>query len=55
MESKPKDTNLQDYLGHVSQEHKVRTQKVQEMREAGIDPWPKVRSQTVQAASLIEN
>ena len=41
MESKPKDTNLQDFLGHVSEEHQVRVQKVKEMRESGIDPWPK--------------
>jgi lysyl-tRNA synthetase class 2 len=54
MESKPKDTNLQDYLGHVSQEHEVRVQKVKEMREAGIDPWPKVRAQTAQAVPLVE-
>jgi lysyl-tRNA synthetase class 2 len=54
MESKPKDTHLQDYLGHVSQEHDVRVQKVKQMREAGIDPWPKLRAQTAHAVPLIE-
>jgi lysyl-tRNA synthetase class 2 len=55
MESKPKDANLQDFLGHISEEHQVRVQKVKEMREAGIDAWPKVRAQTAQAALVLEN
>lgn len=55
MESKPKDTILQDYLGHVSEEHQVRVQKVKEMKEAGIDAWPKVRMQTAHAEPLIQN
>jgi lysyl-tRNA synthetase, class II len=55
MESKPKDTILQDYLGHVSEEHQVRVQKVKEMKEAGIDAWPKVRMQTAHAENLIQN
>lgn len=54
MESKPKDTILQDYLGHVSEEHQVRVQKVQEMKEAGIDAWPKVRAQTAYAADILQ-
>lgn len=55
MESKPKDTILQDYLGHISEEHQVRVQKVKEMKEAGIDAWPKVRMQTAHAENLIQN
>lgn len=55
MESKPKDTILQDYLGHVSEEHQVRVQKVKEMKEAGIEAWPKVRAQTAHAKDILGN
>ena len=55
MEPKPKDEVLQDFLGHVSQEHEVRVQKVKEMKEAGIDAWPKVRFKNAESAHLLEN
>lgn len=55
MESKPKnDVALQDYLGHVSQEHEVRVKKVEMMREQGIEPWPSLKPQTAHAQSLLD-
>lgn len=34
---------LQDFLGHTSEEHEVRTEKVKKMREMGIEPWPEMK------------
>lgn len=45
---------LQDYVGHVSQEHEVRVQKVKEMRNAGIEPWPIVKSGNSYSQDLIK-
>lgn len=45
---------LQDYLGHVSQEHEVRVQKVKQMRELGIEPWPAVKKCDSFSANLID-
>src|SRR3990167_6405990 len=53
MEQKPKDGLLQDLLGHVSQEHEVRVQKVKTMREQGIEPWPALKPQTAHAQTLL--
>lgn len=55
MESKPKDETLQDFLGHVSQEHEVRVQKVKAMRAQGIEPWPALKPQTAHAAILLNS
>lgn len=46
---------LEDFLGHVSQEHDVRVGKVKAMREQGIEPWPALKKQTAKAAPLTEN
>jgi len=53
MESKPKDEILQDFLGHASQEHEVRVQKVKTMRAQGIEPWPALKPQTAHAGTLL--
>jgi len=54
MEPKHKnDELLQDYLGHVSQEHEVRVQKVKTMRAQGIEPWPALKPQTAVAHQLL--
>lgn len=45
---------LQDYLGHVSQEHEIRIQKVLKMREMGIEPWPAVKKTTMTARQAVE-
>lgn len=56
MEPKHKSSDeLQDYLGHVSQEHEIRVQKVKKLRELGLDPWPAVKSPTTTAEQLIQN
>ncbi len=46
---------LQDYLGHVSQEHEVRVQKVKEMRNAGVEPWPTLKSGNSYSQDLIKD
>jgi len=51
---KPADV-LQDYLGHVSQEHEIRVQKVQKLREQGIEPWPAVKQPTTEAEQLLNS
>lgn len=53
MEPKSKEDTLQDFLGHVSQEHEVRIQKVKSMRAQGIEPWPALKLQTAHAGNLI--
>ncbi|MBP9764995.1 lysine--tRNA ligase [Candidatus Babeliales bacterium] len=45
---------LQDYLGHVSQEHDVRVAKVAAMRKQGIEPWPAVKEPNVKALTVVE-
>lgn len=56
MEPKYKnDDNLQDFLGHVSEEHEVRVNKVKAMRAQGIEPWPALKHQTVKSAHLLQN
>ena len=56
MDFKTKENeNLQDYLGHLSQEHEVRSTKVTKMREAGIEPWPAVKSSNAKAKQLIDS
>lgn len=44
---------FQDYLGHISQEHEIRVQKVKDMRDAGIEPWPALKSNNAYSQDLI--
>ena len=71
MESKPKSTNrlpadnlsaehtpagqLQDYLGHVSQEHEIRIAKVTKLKDNGIQAWPAAKAPTAYAQILLES
>lgn len=55
MDSKNNSNNLQDYLGHVSEEHEVRVAKVKKMRELGIEPWPAVKHASSSSAKLIKS
>lgn len=55
MESNPKPTDgLQDHLGHVSQEHEIRIQKVKKLKDLGIDPWPVVKTPNSTAQKLLD-
>ncbi|HSW76245.1 MAG TPA: OB-fold nucleic acid binding domain-containing protein, partial [Candidatus Saccharimonadales bacterium] len=55
MDSKNKPVDgLQDYLGHVSQEHEVRSAKVQAMRQQGINPWPSLKPANATAKNILE-
>lgn len=49
------NNQLQDYVGHVSQEHEVRVQKVKDMRNVGIEPWPTVKSGNSYSQDLIKD
>lgn len=56
MEPKLKpDNQLQDFLGHISQEHEIRAAKVKKMLELGINPWPAVKKATIGTADLLSN
>ncbi|MFA5998833.1 MAG: lysine--tRNA ligase [Candidatus Babeliales bacterium] len=56
MESKNKPVDgLQDYLGHVSQEHEVRVAKVKTMREQGVNPWPSLKHSTTTSKNILES
>lgn len=56
MEPKSKSPDeLQDYLGHVSQEHEIRIQKVKKLKEQGIQPWPSVKQPTATAENLLSS
>ena len=47
--------DLQDYLGHVSEEHEVRVEKVKKLRELGIEPWPAVKHASITSLKLVDN
>ena len=47
------DAQYQDYLGHTSEEHEVRTSKVKKMREQGIDPWPEMKKPSHTAEAVV--
>lgn len=55
MESKRKPEELQDFLGHISQEHEIRIQKVKKLQEQGIDAWPTVKKAENNAVALLQN
>ena len=55
MDPKNNSNQLQDYLGHVSQEHEIRVQKVKDMRKAGIEPWPVLKHSNAYSQDLIKN
>lgn len=46
---------FQDYLGHSSEEHEIRVQKVKKMREMDIEPWPAVKYPTRTAQQLLDD
>ncbi len=55
MDSKNNSNELQDYLGHVSEEHEVRVEKVKKLRELGIDPWPALKHASTTSDSLVKD
>ncbi|MBP6892764.1 lysine--tRNA ligase [Candidatus Babeliales bacterium] len=55
MEPKHKSDQLQDFLGHVSQEHDIRTEKVKKLTEQGIESWPAAKTPNATAQSLLSN
>ncbi|MBM17443.1 MAG: lysine--tRNA ligase [Epsilonproteobacteria bacterium] len=55
MNSNNNSNELQDYLGHVSEEHEIRVQKVKKMQEQGIDPWPAVKQCSTYSQQVIKN
>jgi lysyl-tRNA synthetase class 2 len=55
MEPKKPTDQVQDSLGHVSQEHEIRVEKVKKLQEQGINPWPAVKIPSAQAHNLIAN
>ncbi|OGB86080.1 lysine--tRNA ligase [candidate division TM6 bacterium RIFCSPHIGHO2_12_FULL_38_8] len=56
MEPKPKSADeLNDHLGHVSQEHEIRIQKVKKLQNQGINPWPVVQTPTATAQQLLSS
>lgn len=55
MEPKHKSDQLQDFLGHVSQEHEIRTEKVKKLTEQGIESWPAVKTPNATAQQLLTN
>lgn len=44
---------LQDHLGHVSEEHEVRVEKVKKMRQSGLEPWPALKHCSAYSEELI--
>lgn len=52
--SKPAD-GLQDHLGHVSQEHEIRIQKVKKLQNQGISSWPSVKTPNAIAQQLLSS
>ncbi len=50
---KSSQDDLQDYLGHVSQEHEIRSEKVKQMRELGIESWPALRASNALACDIV--
>lgn len=54
MDSQNNSKELQDYLGHTSEEHEIRVAKVKKMRELGIEPWPAVKHASTTAKSLVD-
>lgn len=55
MDSKNSSNELQDYLGHMSEEHEVRVAKVKKMRQQGIEPWPALKHTSTTSQNLIQN
>lgn len=49
------EVELQDYLGHSSQEHEVRIAKVKSMRELGINPWPELKPATTTSQQVLDS
>lgn len=55
--SEKKDSLLHELEGELSdesQEHRVRVEKVQKLREAGIDPWPLLKEIDATSRQIIE-
>ncbi len=55
MEPKQKSDQLQDFLGHISQEHEIRIEKVKKLAEKGIESWPAAKTPTATAEQLLNN
>ncbi len=55
MEPKHKSDQMQDFLGHVSQEHEIRIAKVKKLAQKGIESWPAVKTPNALAQELLSS
>lgn len=55
MEPKQKSDQLQDFLGHISQEHEIRIEKVKKLAEQGIESWPAAKTPNATAQHLLSS